>query len=198
MFACNGFERRESCFDPFLSRRIGIERIGVTAQARQRFARGNRRFLELRRHGLECRIETGQLPQDALRARERRRDATVVAGEQGFDLPRCPSASRPRLEIRLRSSTTAATSPGLGIERLQFGDEMTQQVEPRLTLARTLLEGRALLVERLPGSVGSAYSRVPYGEPAAAIQRLTLVTASRQRLKLELPVHVDQQFAECP
>ncbi len=156
VLAGNGFERRQPCFDPFLSRRIGIERIGVTAQARKRFARGNRRFLELRRHGLERRIEAGQLSQDALRARECRRDATVVAGEQGLDL--CGAfgqAAEARDPLALFDHGFGFAGPG--IERLQFGDEMTQQVEPRFAIARTLFEGGALFVERLPGRMGGAH-----------------------------------------
>ena len=128
------------------------------SQARQRFARGNRRFLELRRRGFERGIEADQLSQDTLRARQRRRDAAVVAGEQGLDL--CGAfgqAAEARDPLAFFDHRFGFAR--LGIERLQFGDEMTQQVEPRFAIARTLFEGGALFVERLPGSMRRAHGR---------------------------------------
>ncbi len=196
VLARDGFERRQSRLDPFLPRRIGIERVGVMTQARQRLARGNRCLLELRGRRLERGIEADELPQHTLRTRQGRRDAAVVAGQQGLDL--CGAFGQAaEAGDALAFLDHRFGFARLGIERLQFGDEMTQQVEPRFAVARTLLEGGALFVERLPGRMRRAHGCVLRGQLAAAVERLALVTAARQRLELELAVHVDQQFAEC-
>jgi hypothetical protein len=57
MLARDRLECREPRFDPFLPRWIGFERIGVSAEARQRLARRDGRLFELRRRRLERRIQ---------------------------------------------------------------------------------------------------------------------------------------------
>ena len=82
------------------------------------------------------------------------------------------------------------------IQAFEFGEVVADQFEPVVTIAATPLELAALLVERTPREEGVAYSGRLRIECAAGVEQLALVSAARQRLELELAVHVDEVLAE--
>ncbi len=88
MLAGRGFERSEACLEPLLACRIGLEAVGVTAQARDGLATRDRGLVEQPPGLAERRVERGELADHALRATERRRHVTAFAGQQALHLCR--------------------------------------------------------------------------------------------------------------
>ncbi len=130
-----------------------------------------------------------------MRARERRGNATVVAGEQCLQLRgafREPTQARDALAFL--DERVAFAVPG--VEGAEFRRVMPQQVEAGFAVLQALFERGTLLIERAPFFVGGAHGGHVRFELAAAVDGGALVAAPRQRLEFELPVHVDEQFAE--
>jgi hypothetical protein len=123
-------------------------------------------------------------------------DAAVVPRQQCLDLGRAFGESTEAGDA-LAFVDQRVMFARLRVERLQFVDEVPQQVEARFTVAQALFEGGALPVERPPFAVCHAYGLAVACQRTAAVDGGALVAATRQRLELELPMHVDQQLAEC-
>ncbi len=73
---------------------------------------------------------------------------------------------------------------------------MVEQLEPGLAVAGPLQDPGPFRLQRGPGPLGLEH-RVRFRAGAARVQQFALVTASGQRLELELAVDVEQALAEC-
>ena len=178
MLAGRVLERGEARLDPFLARGIGLERIGVPAQVRDRLATRDRGLIEQALGGGELRIEARQAaeqrpaPGPARRRRHRRRRPA------GFPPVRCPRRDARARRCGGAPRRAAAARRSAGRARRVPPRSGPAGRAARRDRAASLREGLALEVEFAPATIGIAHRRHFGAEASALVEQVALVAAA--------------------